>query len=92
MVRINLILFVILVGCALSLVTSQHRARKLFTELEKQQELTKQLDVEWGQLQLEQRTWATHARVEKLASGNLQMRVMPSDRVHTVQTPAEAGK
>lgn len=92
MVRINLILFVILVGCALSLVTSQHRARKLFTALEKQQELSKQLDVEWGQLQLEQRTWATHARVEKLASGNLQMRVMPSDRVHTVQGRMEAGK
>lgn len=92
MVRINLVLFVVLVGCALSLVTAQHRARKLFTALEKQQELSKQLDVEWGQLQLEQRTWATHARVEKLASGNLQMRVMPADRVHTVQGRAEAGK
>lgn len=92
MVRVNLILFVILVVCALSLVTSQHRARKMFTELEKQQELAKRLDVEFGQLQLEQRTWATHARVEKLASGNLQMRVMPADRVHTVQGRVEAGK
>ena len=38
----------------------------------KEQEATKQLEVEWGQLQLEQSTWAMHARIEKIASGNLQ--------------------
>ena len=60
----------VLIACALALVTSQHKARKLFTELEKEQELAKQIDVEWGQLQLEQSTWAMHARIEKIASAN----------------------
>jgi cell division protein FtsL len=36
--------------------------------------------VEWGQLQLEQSTWAMYARIEKIASGHLQMRV-PSTRM-----------
>ena len=81
MARLNLILLAVLVVCALSVVTSQHKARKLYVELQKEQDLAKQLDVEWGQLQLEQSTWAMHARVEKIASGQLMMRVPPASRV-----------
>ena len=84
MVRLSLILLVILIGCALALVTSQHRSRKLYVELQKEQELAKQLDVEWGQLQLEQSTWAMHARVEKIAGNALGMRVPPPTRVQVV--------
>ena len=84
MIRINLILLGVLVACALALVTSQHRARKLFTELEAEQEIAKQIDVEWGQLQLEQSTWAMHSRVEKVAGGTLRMRVPDAARVHLV--------
>jgi cell division protein FtsL len=91
MMRLNLALFVVLVICALALVTSQHRTRKLITELEKEQELAKQIDVEWGQLQLEQSTWAMHSRVEKIARGYLQMRVPPPDRVRMVPA-APAGR
>ncbi len=89
MIRLNLILLGILVVCALSVVTSQHKARKLFVELQKVQELTKQLEVEWGQLQLEQSTWAMHARIEKIASGRLMMRVPPPSRVQVVAPEAQ---
>ena len=84
MARLNLMLLAILIACALSVVTSQHKARKLYVELQKEQDLAKQLDVEWGQLQLEQSTWAMHARVEKIASGQLMMRVPPASRVQVV--------
>ena len=84
MARLNLILLAVLVVCALSVVTSQHKARKLYVELQKEQDLAKQLDVEWGQLQLEQSTWAMHARVEKIASWQLMMRVPPASRVQVV--------
>ena len=84
MARINLILLALLTACALGLVTSQHQARKLFAEIEREQERAKQFDVEWGQLQLEQSTWATHARVEKLAVQSLGMRVPPASRVQVV--------
>ena len=88
--RFNLILLAILVACALAVVTAQHKARKLYVDLQKEQELAKQLDVEFGQLQLEQSTWAMHARIEKIASGQLMMRVPPATRVQVV--PSEAGK
>ena len=84
MFRLSFILLVILIGCALALVTSQHRARKLYVELQKEQELAKQLDVEWGQLQLEQSTWAMHARIERVATQALSMRVPPPGRVQMV--------
>jgi len=79
-----MVLCSVLVLCALALVTSQHEARKLFTQLTKEEDAAKQIDVEWGQLQLEQSTWAMHARIEKIASGYLQMRVPPPTRVRMV--------
>jgi cell division protein FtsL len=87
--RINVALSVVLLICALALVTSQHRARRVFTQLTKEQETTKQIDVEWGQLQLEQSTWAMHARIERIASGYLHMGVPPASRVRLV-TPGAA--
>ena len=92
MIRLNLALAGILVLCALMLVTSQHEARKLFVELHKQQEIAKQFEVEFGQLQLEQSTWAMHSRVEKIASNNLQMRVPPVTRVRLVPPPPASSK
>jgi cell division protein FtsL len=91
--KLNLILLGILVGCALMLVTSQHQARKLYVELQKEQELAKQLDIEWGQLQLEQSTWATHARIEKIAA-RAGLRIAPPSRVQLIGPMAgtEAGR
>ena len=89
MARINLILLALLTACALGLVTSQYKARRLFAELEHEQERAKQLDVEWGQLQLEQSTWAMHARVEKIARDRLHMSV-PDVRRTQVVMPAAA--
>ena len=77
--RLNIILVIVAVLCAVLLVTSQHKARKLFNELELEQDRAKQLDVEWGQLQLEQSTWATPSRVERLARERLRM-VTPDPR------------
>ena len=89
MPRLNVLLFAVLIACALALVTSQHQARKLYVELQKEQEIAKQLEVEWGQLQLEASTWATHARVERLAGQALGMRVPSASRVQLV--PSTSG-
>jgi cell division protein FtsL len=88
MIRFNFLLLAVLIACALGLVTSQHQARKLYVELQKEQELAKQIDVEWGQLQLEASTWATHARVEKFAVQSLGMRVPPASRIQVVPPAA----
>jgi len=63
--KLNVLLLFLAITCALGVVSSQHKARKLFVELQKEQELARQMEVEWGQLQLEQSTWAMPTRVEK---------------------------
>jgi cell division protein FtsL len=84
MTRFNFVLLLLLILCALALVTSQHHARKLYVELQKEQELARQLEIEWGQLQLEQSTWAMHARIERIATRNLNMGSPPPSRVQVV--------
>jgi cell division protein FtsL len=82
--RLTFILLAALIVCALSLVSSQHKARKLYGELQKEQAAAKQLDVEWGQLQLEQGTWGTHGRIERIATRELGMRLPAANRVEVV--------
>ncbi|MGB7816211.1 MAG: cell division protein FtsL [Methylotenera sp.] len=84
MTRLNLILFFTLIAVALGVVTSQHKARKLYFELEQQQELTKKYETEYGQLQLEQSTWAMHSRIEELATKKLQMQVPDAKRIQVI--------
>jgi cell division protein FtsL len=85
------LLLVTVVLCALSVVTSQHKARKLFIELQKEKEQAQQMDVEWGQLQLEQSTWATPARVEEVAVRKLQMQLPKNGQVQFVRVMPNGG-
>jgi cell division protein FtsL len=75
MARLNIVLLALAVACALAVITSQHRARRLFSELEGAQAAAQKLNEEWSQLQLEQGTWATGKRVESVASRRLGMRL-----------------
>ncbi len=84
MTRLNLILFFTLIAIALGVVTSQHKARKLYFELEQQQELAKRYETEFGQLQLEQSTWAMHSRIEELAAKKLKMQVPDAKRIQVI--------
>jgi cell division protein FtsL len=84
MTRLNLILFFALIFSALGLVNSQHKARNLYIELEQIGQAAKQYDQEYGQLQLEQSTWAMHSRVEQIATQQLQMQVPDAKRVQMV--------
>jgi cell division protein FtsL len=89
--RVNLLLLAALIACALSLITSRHEARRMFVELEREQARARQYETEYGQLQLEQSTWAMPARVEKIARENLHMRVQPSGRIEVVELAAARG-
>lgn len=89
MAKLNLLLLLVLIVCALGLVTSQHKSRKLFTELEREQERSRAIEVEFGQLQLESSTWGLHSRVEKIATGRLGMRAPDPRRVRMVEPKVE---
>jgi len=84
MTRLNLILFFALMFSALGLINAQHKARKLYIELEQLSQAEKQYNQEYGQWQLEQSTWAMHSRIEQIASQQLQMQVPDAKRIQIV--------
>lgn len=79
--RLNVVLALLLMVCALALIQSQHRSRTYFVELERLKKQAHGLDEQWGQLQLEQSTWANPARVDTLARTRLGLIAPPNDRV-----------
>ena len=70
---------------ALAVVYVEHRARTAFVELQDLREVRDELDVEWGRLQLEQSTWATHGRIEQVARERLNMYIPSPDEVVIVR-------
>jgi cell division protein FtsL len=46
--------------------------------------LTQKYETEFGQLQLEQSTWAMHSRIEELATKRLQMQVPDAKRIQVI--------
>lgn len=85
--RLALSMLLALALCAIGLVTSEHKGRRLYTQLEQEKSREQQLQTEFGQLQLEQSTWAMHSRVEKLAADRLRMRVPDTLRTQAVPEP-----
>jgi cell division protein FtsL len=82
MSRLNVVLALVLVVCALGVVQAQHRSRTYFVELELLKKEARALDEQWGQLQLEQSTWANPARVDSLARMQLGLVPPPQERIH----------
>ncbi len=89
MARVNAVLLVLIILGALSVITSQHELRKVFTQLEAEQQASKKLAEEWTQLQLEQSTRATNKPVEAIASRQLGMR-LPDPATTVIITPTGA--
>lgn len=79
-----MMLWVAVLGSAAGAVYSKHRARELFVELERLNNRRDNLEIEWGQLQLEQSAWSTHAFVESIASKKLHMAMPPPREIELV--------
>ncbi len=65
-------------------IYSKHRARESFVELERLNSRRDNLEIEWGQLQLEQSAWSTHAFVERVASTRLKMAMPPPQEIEVI--------
>nr|WP_305793073.1 cell division protein FtsL [Sedimenticola hydrogenitrophicus] len=70
---------------ATGVVYSKYATRKQFVALQVLRAERDAIEVEWGRLQLEQSTWATHARVEKIARKRLNMHIPAADEVVVVK-------
>jgi cell division protein FtsL len=64
-------------------VETEHRSRQLFIKVEELNREQDRLQIDWGRLQIEQSTWATHPRIETLARERLNLTV-PDDRALVV--------
>ncbi|HSH06292.1 MAG TPA: cell division protein FtsL [Burkholderiales bacterium] len=84
MAKLTLLLLAVLVGCGLGLVSAQHQARTLYGEREQAQVQARDLDVEYGRLQLEAGTWSRPARIAQIAAEKLGMQVPEARRVRSV--------
>ncbi|HZF25991.1 MAG TPA: cell division protein FtsL [Steroidobacteraceae bacterium] len=79
------LLWLATLGSAAGVVYSKHRSRDLFVELETLNTERDRLEMEWGQLQLEQSAWSTHAFVERVANARLKMSIPAPASVHIVK-------
>ena len=85
----SLMIFILWLTIGLSAIVAvyaRHDSRLLFSELQKQEARRDLLNIHWGRLQLEQSTWATHARIERMAREELGM-VVPSPEQLLVVKP-----
>jgi cell division protein FtsL len=78
------VLWVAALASAAGAVYCKHRARESFVELERLNARRDNLEIEWGQLQLEQSAWSTHAFVERVASAKLHMAMPPPKEIQVI--------
>ena len=70
---VNIVLVMAVMVSALGVVYATHENRMHYVQLQELNRDRDKLDVEWGRLQLEQSTWATHGRIESVARKKLKM-------------------
>lgn len=75
------LLLVAVISSAMGAVWSRHESRKLFNELQQLEGGRDAMNVEWGQLQLEQSTHTTHGKIEAAARERLGMKIPGAQQV-----------
>ena len=75
------ILVIATMGSAIGVIYSKHQTRKMFVSLQKLHKQIDELNIEWGQLQLEQSAWSSHGRIEKIARNKLQMTLPKANEI-----------
>jgi len=86
-----LLLVTILVASALGVIYGKYRSRMLFADIQRLEQELEAYDVELGQLQLEQNTWAEHSRIERLARTRLGMSLPSRDSIIYINVRQQVG-
>ena len=82
-----LVLAASVVATGVWVVKAKHDSRRLFAELEELKREHDRLQIDWGRLQIEQSTSATHARIESLARERLGLDAPSEAQVKVVAEP-----
>ncbi len=81
----TLALWLLVVASSLAVVNVSHLCRQRYAELASLQQRENRLQVAWGQYLLEQSSWASLTRIEKIAQEELGMHVPTIDEVVMVK-------
>lgn len=68
-------LMLAVLGSALAVINTSYRHRMVFHELQQSRDQTNNLDVQWGQLLIEQSTFGLEGRIERRAREELGMKL-----------------
>lgn len=79
------VLWLVALASAGGVIWAKHRSRELFIELQKLQAQRDTLEIEAGQLLLEQSAWSAHAFVEQVATQRLHMVTPPQRSIDIVK-------
>jgi cell division protein FtsL len=88
MIRLNLMLLAAVMVSAFYLVHTQYESRRLYAALDKGQAQARKFDAEHEQLVVQKRGQAASARVQQLATRQLQMRPVTPGITQYVTLPA----
>lgn len=92
MVRACIFFACMLMLSAISLVTARHESRQLFVAVERAEDRSRELDIEWRRLQLERAELARNARIDQIARRDLEMVTATPDRsIYLDKLPAGEG-
>jgi cell division protein FtsL len=86
MKRLDVFLTLALLLCALAVVQVRDRARLQFMDKESLDKEARELEVEWGRLQLELGSLASHSRVDQLARKELGLVPVALDKIVLLST------
>ncbi len=75
----------LVISSAIAVVYSSFETRRLVARHQNLQAANNEMQVEWGQLLLEQSTWGSYNRVEQLAMNKLGMRVPEPNEIIMVE-------
>jgi cell division protein FtsL len=90
MKRLDVFLTLALLLCALAVVQVRDRARLQFMDKESLDKEARELEVEWGRLQLELGSLASHSRVDQLARKDLGLVPVALDKIVLLSAAPQA--
>ncbi|KNH10162.1 Cell division protein FtsL [Candidatus Burkholderia brachyanthoides] len=87
--RLNIFLLIVVLGGALSAVSTTNKQRQVFIELQREQSQERQLQQDYSQLQYQQSALSRTSRIEQLATSNLKMQPVTTGRTqYLIYDPA----
>lgn len=78
---ITMVFLMLVMLSALAIVYVKYDARLMFNQLQKELREQDRLGIEWSRLQLEQNTWSSNSRIERLARTKLNLQAPKPEQI-----------